>query len=159
MQRKERAIELFKQRFNCSQAIFTAYRPTDALAEKDALKLATIFGAGVSSTGSGLCGAVTGALMAISMRHGRGDLESVDAKMTTYALGQRFMNEFRARMGSCICEELLGMNIGTPENMAKAHEMKLFETRCLEFVKTASRILDEMFTESLAQPVASIDQK
>ena len=144
MQRKEKAVELFKQKFNCSQAVFTAYRQADILDEKDALKLATIFGAGGASTGSGLCGAVTGALMAISMRHGRGDLESVEAKKTTYALGQRFMNEFNSCMGSCICEELLGLNIGTAENMAKAHDMKLFETRCLDVVKTASRILEEI---------------
>ena len=144
MQREERAIELFKQKFNCSQAVFTAFRQADILNEKDALKLSTVFGAGVASTGSGLCGAVTGALMAISMCHGRGDLQSVEAKKTTYALGQRFMTEFKCCMGSCICEELLGLNIGAPENMSKAHEMKLFETRCRDAVKTASRILEEI---------------
>jgi C_GCAxxG_C_C family probable redox protein len=72
MQRKEKAVELFRQKFNCSQAVFTAYRQADVLEEKDALKLATVFGAGVAGSGSELCGAVTGALMAISMRYGRG---------------------------------------------------------------------------------------
>jgi C_GCAxxG_C_C family probable redox protein len=144
MQRKEKVIELFKQQFNCSQAVFAAYRQTDVLDEESALKLSTILGAGVSCTGSELCGAVTGALLAISMRYGRGDLQSIEAKTKTYQLGRDFMAEFQSRVGSCTCETILGLNIGTPENLVKARDMKLFETRCLNAVSTASDILEEV---------------
>ena len=72
MHRKEKAVELFKQQFNCSQAVFTAYRKTDVLDEENALKLSTVFGAGIACTGTETCGAVSGALLAISMHHGRG---------------------------------------------------------------------------------------
>jgi C_GCAxxG_C_C family probable redox protein len=139
--RTEHAIALFKERFNCSQAIFTAFRQKGKLDEETALKLATVFGAGVACTG-GTCGAVSGALMAISMKHGRGDLTSVAAKAKTYELGREFMEEFARRNGSCVCAELLGMNIGVPENMAKAHALGLFETKCLALVKSAAEILE-----------------
>ena len=132
MQRKDPAIELFEQRFNCSEAVFTAYRQAEILDEEVALKLSTVFGAGVASTGKYLCGAVSGALMAISMHHGRGDLQSIDAKTKTYELGRRLMTEFESRIGSRVCETILGLNIGSAQNLAKAQEMKLFETRCLE---------------------------
>lgn len=142
MQRKEKAVELFSQQFNCSQAIFTAYRKVDSLDEESALKLSTVFGAGIACTGSELCGAVSGALLAISMHYGKGDIQSTDAKAKTYELAKRFMTDFKSNMGSCTCESILGLNIGNPENMEKAKEMKLFETRCLEAVKAASNILE-----------------
>ena len=128
MTRKEKAIDYFKQSFNCSQAVFTAFRQADKLDEKTALKLSTIFGAGVACTGKELCGAVSGALMAISMKHGREDVKGVEAKLKTYELGKKFMLEFAKVHGSCICEEIIGINIGTPENLKKAAEMNIFET-------------------------------
>jgi len=48
MQRKEKAVELFRQQFNCSQAVFTAYRKVSVLDEESALKLSTVLGAGVA---------------------------------------------------------------------------------------------------------------
>jgi len=144
MQRKNKALELFENKFNCSQAVFTAYRQPDILTEEEALKLATIFGGGVFGSGSELCGAVTGALMALSMRYGRGDLQCIEAKRQTYELGRNFMADFTAAMGACSCESILGINIGTRENLEKALETKLFETRCVDAVKTAADILEKM---------------
>jgi C_GCAxxG_C_C family probable redox protein len=143
MTRIQHATEIYKQRFNCSQAIFTAFRQPEMLDEGTSLKLATVFGGGVACTG-GTCGAVSGALMAISMKHGRGDLASVEAKAKTYQLARQFMDEFVKRNNSCVCAELLGMNIGVPENMAKAQELHLFETKCLALVQSAAEILDGM---------------
>ena len=142
MQRKDKALELFGQHFNCSQAVFTAYRKADVLDEESALKLSTVFGAGVACTGSELCGAVSGALLAISMHHGRGDIKSYEAKIKTYELANRFMADFKSKMGSCTCESILGLNIGIPANLERAKEMKLFETRCLDSVRVASDILE-----------------
>jgi C_GCAxxG_C_C family probable redox protein len=143
MTRAEKAVEIYKQRFNCSQALFTAFRQAEQIDEVTALKLSTVFGAGMARTGN-TCGAVSGALMAISMKHGRGDVAAVAAKDKTYQLGQRFMDEFARRNGSCACAELLGMNIRDPANMAKAVEMKLFETKCLDLVRSAGEILETL---------------
>lgn len=143
MTRTEKAVELFQQKFNCSQAVLTAFRQADVMDETTALKLGTVFGGGVACTGA-TCGAVSGALMAISMKHGRGDLLSVDAKTKTYELGKKLMDEFARQNGSCSCAELLGMNIGIAENMAKAQELKLFETKCLALVRSAAEILERM---------------
>ena len=142
--RRERALELFRQQFNCSQAIFAAYRDPSQLDEATALRLATVMGAGVACTGKGLCGAVSGALLALSLEHGRGDLESVDAKLKTYALARDFMERFAAEHGSYLCRELLGVDIGTPEGMQAAQRADLFAKRCLLLVESAAKILDEM---------------
>ena len=144
MQRKEKAVELFRQQFNCSQAVFTAYRKVSVLDEESALKLSTVLGAGVACTGSELCGAVSGALLAISMHHGRGDIQSFKAKIKTYGLANRFMADFKSKMGSCTCESILGLNISIPVNLERAKELQLFETRCLDSIKAASDILEEL---------------
>ena len=78
------------------------------------------------------------------MKHGRGDLKSTEAKGKTYDLGKRFMAEFQAQNGSCTCEKIIGINIGTAEGLKKAREMKLFETKCLEAVKSAADILEKL---------------
>jgi C_GCAxxG_C_C family probable redox protein len=142
--RSEKAVSFFKQSFNCSQAVFTAYRDEKMIDEKTALKLSTVFGAGVACTGDDLCGAVTGALMAISMKYGRASVEALGDKVKTYELGRGFMDEFSKRNGSCSCRDILGMDIGTPEGMKRAQEAKLFETKCLDMVKSSSQILDEI---------------
>jgi C_GCAxxG_C_C family probable redox protein len=144
MNRKEKAVHLFRQQFNCSQSVFTAYRQAGKMDEETALKLASVFGAGIACTGNGMCGAVTGALMAISMKHGRGDLKSAEEKEKTYSMGKKFMSDFAGRTGSCDCEKILGMNIGTPENLKKANEMNLFGTKCLHAVKAAADILESI---------------
>ncbi len=143
MDRITRALEIYKQRFNCSQALLVAFRDADHLDEDTAFKLATVFGGGTAGSG-GTCGAVNGALMAISMKHGRGPADAIDAKTKTYKLARQFMDEFRRKNGSCICEDLLGMNIAVPENMAKAQACGLFDTKCLALVKSAAEILDSM---------------
>jgi len=142
--RKDKAIELYKHGFNCAQSIFTAYRQESELSEEASLRLATILGAGVACTGAGFCGAVSGALMALSMKNGRGTVKDVDAKQRTYELGKQFMVKYKEKVGSCICEQILGMNIGTPEKLKEARDLKLFETRCFDAVKTAADILDTM---------------
>ncbi len=141
MTKTDRAGELFKSGFNCSQAVFTAFKQ-DSIDEKTALKLSTIFGAGVAAQGAGVCGAVSGALMAISLKHGRENLEAVDAKTKTYELGRQFMAKFEEENGSVMCEKLLGINIGTPENMQKANEAGLFKTKCYNLVLSAGKILE-----------------
>ncbi len=144
MTRKDKAIQIYKQKFTCAQAVFTAYRQEDKLDEETALKLTTVFGAGVAGTGQNLCGAASGALLAISMKYGRGTEEDLEAKAKSYELAKKFMDEFQKINGSCICEKILGINIGTPENLRKARGMKLFETKCLDAVKSAADILDRL---------------
>lgn len=146
MLRKEKTLQLFGNRCNCSQAVFAAFRRAEVLDEASALRLATMFGGGVAGSGGGMCGAVTGALLALSMRYGMGGIEELANKTKSYELGRQFMAEFEKRMGSCRCESILGLCIGEPENLQKARELKLFQTVCVDAVSTAADILEEMLS-------------
>ncbi|WP_236848144.1 C-GCAxxG-C-C family (seleno)protein [Chlorobaculum limnaeum] len=130
--------------------MFAAFRRAEVLDEASALRMATVFGGGVAGAGGGLCGAVSGALLALSMRYGMGGIEELANKTKSYELGRQFMAEFEKRMGSCRCESILGLCIGEPENLQKARELKLFETVCVDAVGTAADILEEMLNAEVS---------
>ena len=92
--RKKKALDLYQQHFNCCQIVFAAYRPTDKLDEETALKLASMFGGGVAGSGTGLCGAMMGGLMLISMKYGFGGTAPSAEKVRTYEIGRKFMADF-----------------------------------------------------------------
>ena len=54
-----------------------------------------------------VCGAVTGAIMAIGLKHGQAREDDKAAKETTYRLSRELMERFQAEFGSCLCRELL----------------------------------------------------
>lgn len=108
-----------------------------------ALKVGCAFGGGISSTGN-LCGAVTGGLMVIGLKHGRSKLEDMPAKDKTYALGQQFMAEFTKREGSIVCRELLGFDLSTPEGKAKFSSDIRHKQFCTGCVREAAEILDSL---------------
>ncbi len=143
MTKPERAIDLFARRFNCSQAIFAAYGPDEGLDERRCLMIAAPFGGGIARLGE-TCGAVTGAIMVLGLRHGGPAATDPAAKAAMYELACEFMTRFKARNNTIVCRELLGCDVSTPEGRQQAEERKLHETLCVKYVRDAAEILDNM---------------
>lgn len=139
----ETAAGHFEAGFNCAQAVLAAYAAGRNLDERGALKLATGFGGGMGCLGE-QCGAVTGAVMALSLAHGRETLADTESKGKTYGLVKEFAARFKAEHGTLVCRELLGVDIGTPEGMAAAQEKALFTTVCPVYVRDAARFVGEL---------------
>ena len=98
------------------------------------------FGGGIARTGN-ICGAVSGALMAIGLKHGRTKAEDEPAREKTYELTRAFLGRFRQEHGSDICRELLGVDIDTTEGREAAMKAGLLRSRCPEFVRSAAHIV------------------
>ena len=105
--------------------------------------MAGAFGAGMARTG-GTCGAVTGALMVIGLKHAKMRKDDDDSRERAYALAQELMDAFQARNGSLLCREILGVDVSTPEGIAEVRKRDLFRTVCPKFVKDAGELLDEL---------------
>ena len=133
------AQDRFSQGFNCSQAVFSAYASQLGMDDETALKLASPFGGGVTHQGD-VCGAVSGALMALGL--GRGSA-SVDQKDETYHLAEDFIRRFQERHGSILCRELIGHDISTPVGLQSAREQRVFKTICPGLVKDAAGLVAE----------------
>jgi C_GCAxxG_C_C family probable redox protein len=143
MSRSEDAVDVFARGFNCAQAVFSAFAPDLGMDREKAMKVAMAFGGGMARSGL-TCGAVTGALMVIGMRHGMSLEKDKGSKEETYSRTLRFMDAFRERHGAVSCRELLGCDISTPDGMREASEKGSFTTLCPRFVREAVRILEGM---------------
>ena len=143
MERKEEALSCFGKGFNCCQSVLWAYASDFGLSSEAALKLAGAFGGGIAGSGE-TCGAVTGGLMVIGLKHGMTDPHDRQAKERSREQGRRFMEGFTALFGSTKCRDLLGCEPGTKEGMERALALGLFKTLCPEFVGRAVELLEEM---------------
>jgi C_GCAxxG_C_C family probable redox protein len=142
MDRPQKSVELFKDGFNCAQSVFASHAHEFKMDEQRGLRVASAFGGGMCH--GGICGAVSGGLMVLGMRHGNCQKGDLEAKKLTAARVKAFMAAFESRNGSLICEKLLGCNPSTAEGKQEAKEKGFFKTRCPQFVLDASEILDEI---------------
>lgn len=136
------AKELFKQKYHCSQAVLTAFAGELGLTEKQALKLGGCFGGGMCL--GEVCGACTGALMVLGMKYGQCELGDMDSQLKTNDITVKFLEQFRKKNGSYICNELLGCDIATQEGKAYAREHKRFTEFCPKMVVSAVKIVEQL---------------
>jgi C_GCAxxG_C_C family probable redox protein len=143
MTKPDRALSLFREGFSCSQAVAAAFAEDLGLDRDMALRLSQPFGGGIARRAD-WCGAVTGALLVIGLKHGRDKAKDEAARDRTYALVRKFVDAFTARHGHFRCKDLLGCDIGTPEGQKKAEDLNLHKTRCEDYVRDAAAMLEEI---------------
>jgi C_GCAxxG_C_C family probable redox protein len=136
----ENAVTIFGQGFNCSQAVFSAFSTQFGLAGQTALKLASPFGGGLARRGE-TCGAVTGALLVLGLARGA---DTPAGKEAIYQLAQDYMRRFEAKHGSCLCRELIGCDISTPEGWQIARETGKTREICPGLVRDAAEIIQTL---------------
>ena len=137
-----KAVQLFEQKFMCSQAVFAAFSEQFGISEKQALQIGACFGAGMNK--GEVCGACTGALMVLGMKYGQFDAEDLESRAVGNAKAVHFLEEFEKRKGSYICREILGCDIATEDGKNYARKNDLFGKFCPEMVRTAAQIVSEM---------------
>ena len=69
MDHKEKALNYFSLELHCSQSVLAAFAEECGITEEQALKLGSCFGGGMRK--GEVCGAVTGALMALGLLYGQ----------------------------------------------------------------------------------------
>ncbi len=145
MTKSEKALELFANNFNCSQAVLTAFAPDLGLDEKLALMLGTQFGGGARN--AEMCGAVSGALMVLGLKYGHFESQNNEQKSRAYAVATEFTKRFKKRNGSIVCRDLLGYDLTNPEDSAYIKEKNLFRTICPEMIRSAVEVLEGVMAD------------
>jgi C_GCAxxG_C_C family probable redox protein len=146
MNRPERADQLHTQGANCAQSVACAFAEDLGADRVLALRMATGFGGGMGRTGA-TCGALTGAFMALGIAFGMRETSDQDAKERTYGLVAEASRRFRERTGALACRDLLGLDLGVPEQLQAAQDRNLFATQCAGYIKTAAEIVEQMLRE------------
>jgi hypothetical protein len=78
--------------------------------------------------------------MVIGLKYGA----TGEDKQLTYEIACDFVRRFTARNGTISCKELLGYDLGIPEQLETARQKGLFSARCNKFVQDSAAILMEM---------------
>jgi len=143
MSRVQTAVDRFRNGYSCSQAIASTYGEGAGLDHDTAVRIAAGFGGGMGRM-AGTCGAVTGALMVLGLKHGSAEADDRQAKEQLYEMVREFARRFQARNQSLLCRDLLGCDISSPEGFERAKQQKLIATICPKLVQDAAEILEEM---------------
>ncbi|MGD0496161.1 MAG: C-GCAxxG-C-C family protein [Candidatus Bathyarchaeia archaeon] len=98
----ERAAEHFKRGYNCAQSVLLTMLEHWHLKNELVPKIATGFGGGIGRCGS-VCGALTGGVMAISLKCGTNE-PLMKERLKAYETAQKFYDQFEAQNGSVLCK-------------------------------------------------------
>ena len=142
--RIQKAVELFKQCYNCSQSVCTAFADMYGYTQEQALKMSASFGGGIGRMRM-TCGAACGMFILAGLESGCIEGADKEGKEANYRIVQQLADEFVRRNGSLICAELLGL-------AKKKHDDPVPEVRteeyykkrpCIKTVEEAARIWSE----------------
>lgn len=145
MNRSDKALELFSNNFNCSQAVLTAFASDFGLSEELALKLGTSFGGGARN--GEMCGAVSGALLVLGLKYGHFNASDNEQKSRAYDIAVEYTKRFKEANGSIVCRDLLGYDLTKPKEMACIREQNLFADVCPKMIKSAVEILESILAD------------
>lgn len=144
-ERTDRAVELFKKGFNCSQAVFAAFADIFGMDEETALKVSAGLGGGVGRSRE-VCGAVCGASMLVGLKYGATVGSDSASKQKTYEVVQQIIAEFKKTNPSIICRELL--SVGKAENSdpkPEARTEQYYKKRpCVQIVEDSAKAVEKI---------------
>lgn len=145
MNKSDKALELFSNNFNCSQAVLTAFAPDFGLDEELALKIGTSFGGGARN--AEICGAVSGGLLVLGLKYGHYIADDNEQKSRAYAIAVDYTKRFKESHGSIVCRDLLGYDLTIPEESECIKEKCLFAEVCPKMIKSAVELLEQTIAD------------
>lgn len=148
--RGDLARELFKEGYNCSQAVTLAFADeleARGISREMAAGLASSFGGGLGRLRE-VCGCVSGMALVCGALEGYTDPKAAAEKQDHYKRIQELVSAFKNENGSYICRELLaGINTDTnpvPEARTESYYKK---RPCAELAACAADILERHLKE------------
>jgi len=142
--RSEIAMTKFSEGYNCAQSVFFAFCEFLNFEEDLALKMVCGFGAGMGRKEE-VCGAVTGAIVVIGTKFGRGLEEESSATELTYRKTGQLMDRFAEKHGTFICRKLIrGYDLNTEEGQKQFKEADFLNSVCKPCVQCVVEILEDL---------------
>ena len=136
--RIEKAVELFKSGYNCSQSVVGAFADMYGFTEEQAFRMSASFGGGIGRMRQ-TCGAACGMFLLAGLEKGAVEGKDREGKAANYALVQELATEFKKRNGSLICAELLGLRKPEGSSVPEARTEQYYAKRpCARMVEVAN---------------------
>lgn len=138
-QRKEIAKDKFAEGNNCAQSVFLTFEDIHHIDPDTAARLVTVLGGGISKT-KNICGALSGACLAMSARCGKNNPGQPERQEQTYLNAQQMIGEFEAEFGSTSCPKLLGYDISDKKQFEQAVAQNAFQKTCQKYVQKSAEL-------------------
>lgn len=142
--RIQKATELFKEGYNCSQSVVAAFADMYGFTEEQAFRMAASFGGGIGRMRE-TCGAACGMFLLAGLEKGATKGSDREGKAANYALVQELAARFKERSGSLNCSELLGLKRKDPVSTLPEERTEAYYAKrpCSRMVEEAARIWAE----------------
>ena len=137
---EKRAKELFDSGFYCAESVLQAVAEHAAIRSPLIPKISTGFCGGISRT-KGMCGAVTGGVMALGMIFGRTSPDTPPDD--TYLKVRELLSTFETQFGSSNCFDLTGCDFNQAMDRERWKKSGM-ANKCKEFTGAAARITAEL---------------
>lgn len=140
------ARELFLTEENehgCAETTYIVLKRAFDLPDADDSSAAMALNGGVAY-GGGICGAISGAALAVGQLAGRGIADHNEAKTAARELIMGLMDRFEAEFGSTTCRGLLGIDLREPGEHDRFIESGKWKTNCMAQIEFAVQHLAEL---------------
>ena len=133
----------------CPQCVLATVQETLGLIDDQTIKASHGLSGGGGLLGEGICGALSGALLALGAKYGR-DRDKLDAGryINNFKKAKEFTERFRQEFGGVTCKELQQQFTGRTYDMWQADQYKAFDeergNQCAHATGTVTRWLVEM---------------
>ncbi len=131
----EQAKAFFLEGYNCTQSVALAFGEETGIEKNTLLKTASSFGGGMGRMRE-VCGAVSGMFLVA------GALYGYDARI------QELAARFRARTGSIVCRELLGLEGKDKSPVPSERTGEYYKKRpCAEMIALAAELMEQYIAQ------------
>lgn len=128
----------------CAESVLIVIAQEAGIASELIPKIATGLCSGISET-CGMCGALSGGILALSLLYGRERCgESVEKN---YNAVKKLISKFEKKFGSTNCKKLISCDLGTPEGKRKFKQNNR-HLDCREYTGQTAQFVSEIIAES-----------
>ena len=147
MNRCELAIAYREKGFNCAQAVLASFGDLTHLPEKEALSVSGGFGGGIGGTHEEICGALSGAVIVLSLLYPHVEEYDAEGKRRIYGIIKELRKRFQEKFSETCCGDLLRTKIEIDDRLPAAKALGI-TNHCAVLIVSAVELVEEMLREA-----------
>ena len=144
----EKAVQLFREGYNCSQSVFGAFAGRYGIDRDTAMRLASSFGAGMGRLRE-VCGTVSAMCLIAGLESGSADGADQAQKAANYIEVQELVTRFKEKYHTICCADLLHLDKTREEStnpVPEARTQAYYKNRpCPDIIRCAAELIEERY--------------
>lgn len=137
---KEKSIEYMHKGYHCGPAVLQVMWEAYGMENEDLLWAGIPFMSGISGNQQAPCGAVSGAAVALGLRHRCSLADKPSAKKARNIIrkhADQFVKDFNSQFGDFTCRELIQMDFSQPGEYKRFRQSDIWKHKCEKYVQYA----------------------